>query len=34
VIITESTNPAGRVYRSVGFQLDTGNAQAYRAVGR
>ena len=30
VIITESTNPAGRVYRSVGFQPDLGNAQAYR----
>lgn len=30
VIITESTNPAGRVYRSVGFEPDLGNAQAYR----
>ncbi len=30
VIITEATNPAGRVYRSVGFEPDTGNAQAYR----
>ena len=30
VIITESTNPAGRVYRSVGFEPDVGNAQAYR----
>jgi len=30
VIITEPTNPAGRVYRSVGFQPDIPNAQAYR----
>jgi GNAT superfamily N-acetyltransferase len=30
VIVTESTNAAGRVYRSVGFELDAGNAQAYR----
>lgn len=30
VIITEATNPAGRVYRSVGFEPDLGNAQAYR----
>jgi GNAT superfamily N-acetyltransferase len=30
VIITEVTNPAGRVYRSVGFEPDVGNAQAYR----
>ncbi len=30
VIITEATNPAGRVYRGVGFRPDTGNAQAYR----
>jgi len=30
VIVTESTNPAGRVYRSVGFSPDVGNAQAYR----
>lgn len=30
VIITEPTNPAGRVYRSVGFEPDTGNAQVYR----
>jgi GNAT superfamily N-acetyltransferase len=30
VIVTESTNPAGRVYRRAGFQPDTGNAQAYR----
>lgn len=30
VIVTEATNPAGRVYRSLGFESDTGNAQAYR----
>jgi len=30
VIVTEATNPAGRVYRSVGFEPDIGNAQAYR----
>jgi GNAT superfamily N-acetyltransferase len=30
VIVTEATNPAGRVYRSLGFEPDTGNAQAYR----
>ena len=30
VIVTEATNPAGRVYRSVGFKPDAGNAQAYR----
>lgn len=30
VILTEAANPAGRVYRSVGFQPDTANAQAYR----
>ena len=30
VIVTEATNPAGRVYRSSGFEPDTGNAQAYR----
>lgn len=30
VIITETTNPAGRVYRRVGFEPDIGNAQAYR----
>jgi GNAT superfamily N-acetyltransferase len=29
VIVTEATNPAGRVYRSLGFEPDTGNAQAY-----
>ena len=30
VIVTEATNPAGRVYRSLGFEPDSGNAQAYR----
>ena len=30
VIVTEATNPAGRVYRSVGFELDLANVQAYR----
>lgn len=30
VIVTEETNPAGRVYRSVGFAPDRGSAQAYR----
>jgi GNAT superfamily N-acetyltransferase len=30
VIVTEATNPAGRVYRSVGFRPDSGNVQAYR----
>jgi GNAT superfamily N-acetyltransferase len=30
VIVTEASNPAGRVYRSVGFEQDIGNAQAYR----
>lgn len=34
VIVTEATNPAGRVYRSVGFEPDTGNAQAYRTPAR
>jgi GNAT superfamily N-acetyltransferase len=34
VIITEATNPAGRVYRSVGFEPDTPNAQAYRKPAR
>ncbi|HEX4519884.1 MAG TPA: GNAT family N-acetyltransferase [Gaiellaceae bacterium] len=33
VIVTESTNPAGRVYRSVGFQLDVPTVQAYRRPG-
>jgi GNAT superfamily N-acetyltransferase len=30
VIITEATNPAGRVYRRVGFQPGPGIVQAYR----
>ena len=30
VIVTEATNPPGRVYRSLGFEPDTGTAQAYR----
>ncbi len=30
VIVTEATNPAGRVYRSLGFVPDIGNVQAYR----
>lgn len=31
VIITEATNPAGRLYRSVGFEPDIGNVQVYQA---
>ncbi len=34
VIVTEATNPAGRVYRSLGFAPDTGMVQAYRAPPR
>ena len=30
VIVTEATNPAGRVYRSVGFEPDVGSVLAYR----
>lgn len=30
VIVTEATNPAGRVYRRAGFAPDVGNAQVYR----
>ncbi len=30
VIVTEATNPAGRVYRRLGFEPDVGNAAAYR----
>ncbi len=30
VIVTEATNPAGRVYRASGFAPDTGAVQAYR----
>ncbi len=31
VIVTEATNPAGRVYRRAGFEPDTSNVTAYRA---
>jgi len=34
VIITEAGNPAGRLYRSVGFAPDVCNARAYRAPAR
>lgn len=30
VIVTEDTNPAGRVYRRLGFEPDAGNARAFR----
>ncbi len=30
VIVTESTNPAGRIYRAVGFEPDTPTVQAFR----
>jgi len=30
VIVTEATNPAGRVYRRAGFEPDSGNVTAYR----
>jgi GNAT superfamily N-acetyltransferase len=30
VIVTEATNPAGRVYRSVGFEPDVSNVRAFR----
>ena len=30
VIVTESTNAAGRIYRAVGFEPDTPTVQAYR----
>lgn len=30
VILTEAANPAGRVYRALGFEPDTGTARAYR----
>jgi GNAT superfamily N-acetyltransferase len=30
VIVTEASNPAGHLYRSLGFAPDSGNAQAYR----
>ena len=32
VIVTEADNPAGLLYRSVGFAPDTGNAQASKTV--
>jgi len=34
VIVTEAGNPAGRLYRSVGFGPDAGTARAYRAPAR
>ena len=34
VIVTEADNPAGRVYRSVGFEPDIPSAQAYRRPAR
>lgn len=34
VIVTEPTNPAGRVYRSLGFMPDTGAVRAYRRPAR
>ena len=34
VIVTEDTNPAGRAYRSLGFEPDAGNARAYRKPSR
>lgn len=34
VIVTEATNPAGRVYRSLGFEPDNSNVQAYRKPSR
>ena len=30
VIVTGATNPAGRVYRRLGFAPDAGTVQAYR----
>jgi GNAT superfamily N-acetyltransferase len=30
VIVTEATNPAGRIYRRVGFEPSTASVQAYR----
>jgi GNAT superfamily N-acetyltransferase len=30
VIVTEATNPAGRVYRAAGFELGAGSVEAYR----
>jgi hypothetical protein len=34
VIVTEATNPAGRVYRKAGFELVEPIVQAYRAPHR
>ena len=34
VIVTEATNPAGRVYRNAGFELVEPIVQAYRAPRR
>ncbi len=34
VIVTEATNPAGRVYRRAGFEPDVASAQAYRRPSR
>lgn len=34
VIVTEATNPAGRVYRAAGFALDTATVEAYRGPER
>ena len=34
VIVTEATNPAGRVYRSVGFTPDSSSISAYRKPDR
>jgi hypothetical protein len=34
VIITEVDNPAGRLYRSLGFVPDVQNVQVYRAPAR
>jgi GNAT superfamily N-acetyltransferase len=33
VIVTEATNPAGRVYRRAGFEPDSGSVTAYRSPG-
>lgn len=33
VIVTDATNPAGRVYRRLGFEPDVCNARAYRSPG-
>jgi GNAT superfamily N-acetyltransferase len=34
VIVTEATNPAGRVYRRAGFAPDSGSVTAYRSTPR